>query len=206
MNKNILIGSIITICILIGVSFTSVVGYNNVESNIKNSPLFNIRSSRAIDEENQGLVCEYVGKGEEITIPIPILIKFNKRILLKKTLERIIGIDANEFNYLLIQIGDIAGRGNKYNNVNDLEKTIELFEKRLNLDVLRNKIIYGEYNYILEIIDNTKIYGINDMLTTLQLLFLILVLYIIVYIIVYLINSRIYTIEPCYTYSYVISC
>ena len=71
MNKKILIGSIIALCILIGVSFTSVVGYRSVDSDVKASPLFNIRCSRAIDEEDEGFRCEYVGKNEENTIWLP---------------------------------------------------------------------------------------------------------------------------------------
>jgi len=50
MNKKILLGSILSVAILILVSFTSVLGYNSVDSDVKASPLFNIRSSRAIDE------------------------------------------------------------------------------------------------------------------------------------------------------------
>ena len=79
MNKKILIGSIIAVTVLFGVSFTSVVGYRSGASDLKASPLFNIRSSRAIDEENQGLVCEYVGKGEE-----------NRLSILKRDIENIL--------------------------------------------------------------------------------------------------------------------
>jgi len=71
MNKKILIGSIIAVAILILVSFTSVVGYRRVESNVKDSPLFNIRSSRAVDKEGKDFTTDYVGKGEEINIPVP---------------------------------------------------------------------------------------------------------------------------------------
>ena len=53
------------IIILIMVSFTSVVGYRSVESEVKASPLFHIRTSRAIDVETEDLTCDYVGKGEE---------------------------------------------------------------------------------------------------------------------------------------------
>jgi hypothetical protein len=42
MNKKILIDSIIAVEILVLVSFTSVVGYISVESDVKISPLFNI--------------------------------------------------------------------------------------------------------------------------------------------------------------------
>ena len=69
MNKKILIGSIIAICLLVGVSFTSVVGYRSVSSDVKASPLFNIRSSRAIDEESHDITYDYIRKGN--TFPIP---------------------------------------------------------------------------------------------------------------------------------------
>jgi len=71
MNNKILIGSIIVVGILIGVSFTTVVGYRSVTSDVKASPLFNVRSSRAIDEESRDLSCAYVGKGEESILLIP---------------------------------------------------------------------------------------------------------------------------------------
>ena len=71
MNKKILIGSIIAVAILICVSFTSVVGYRSVASGVKASPLFNIRTRRAIDVASEGLSCEYVGKGDSINLLIP---------------------------------------------------------------------------------------------------------------------------------------
>jgi hypothetical protein len=66
-----LIGSIITVAVLISVSFTSVVGYRSVASDVKASPLFNIRNRRALDEENKVLTSEYVGKDETYLITFP---------------------------------------------------------------------------------------------------------------------------------------
>jgi hypothetical protein len=71
MKKKILIGSIIAICILVGVSFTSVVGYRSIASNVNASPLFNIRSSRAIDDESNELTYNYVGKEKQSILSIP---------------------------------------------------------------------------------------------------------------------------------------
>ena len=73
MNKKILIGSIIAVAILVLVSFTGVVGYQTTKSSTiaRASPLFTVRSSRAIDGESQDLSCDYVGKGEENTISLP---------------------------------------------------------------------------------------------------------------------------------------
>jgi hypothetical protein len=80
---------------LIGVSFTSAVGYRSVMSDKKSSPLFNIRSSRAIDGENEDLSCEYVGKGNGIDLLIPDT--DNELELLRKVLEIIQSMDDETF-------------------------------------------------------------------------------------------------------------
>jgi hypothetical protein len=96
MNKKIHIGSIVAGAILIGVSFTSVVGYRGVASDVQASPLFNIRSSRAIDEESEELSCEYVGKGDYINLLI--LNRKDKTILLQNFIERICKMGDKTFN------------------------------------------------------------------------------------------------------------
>jgi len=102
MNKKILIGSIIAVAVLIGVSFTSVVGYRSVASNVKVSPLFNIRSGRAIDEESEELSCEYVGKGDGINIHLSSILKRTEQI--QKVIEIIDKIDDKTYNNLVTQI------------------------------------------------------------------------------------------------------
>ena len=88
MNKKILIGSIIATAILIGVSFTSVIGYRSVDSCIRASPLFNIRSPRAIYEESEDLSCEYVRKGDGINLLIP-----DRQLLFQTVFNRISKMD-----------------------------------------------------------------------------------------------------------------
>ncbi|UCF11826.1 MAG: hypothetical protein JSW06_07195 [Thermoplasmatales archaeon] len=71
MNKKILLGSIIAVTILIGVSFTSVIGYDSVKSSSAlNSPLFNVRTSRALDKESKDISTDYLGHGEETNIQL----------------------------------------------------------------------------------------------------------------------------------------
>jgi len=82
MNNKIFISSIIVVAVLIGVSFTSVVGYKSIDSDLKASPLFNIRSSRAIDEESEDLTSDYLKKGRDIKIHLPT--RNNKVILLER--------------------------------------------------------------------------------------------------------------------------
>jgi len=98
MNKKILIGSIIAIAVLIGVSFTSVVGYRSVASDVKASPLFNIRTSRAIDVESHDFSCEYVGKGIQTLITIPK--RDSRTILIQKFIDDIRLMDETKFNKL----------------------------------------------------------------------------------------------------------
>ena len=97
MNKKILIGSIIAVVILVLVSFTGVVGYQTTKSstNAKASPLFSIRSSRAIDKESKDLTCDYVGKGEDNFLSIPK--RDNKIELIQKFIDSIRTMDDKTF-------------------------------------------------------------------------------------------------------------
>ncbi len=70
MNKKILLGSIIAVVILVLVSFTGVVGHQTIKSSAiaKASPLFNIRTSRAIGQGEKDISTDYLGHGEETNI------------------------------------------------------------------------------------------------------------------------------------------
>ena len=102
MNKKILLGSSLgAVAILILVSFTGVVGYQTTKSSTiaKASPLFTVRSSRAIDKESKDLTCDYVGKGEESVLSIP---KRDGRIaLVQKFIDRISKMDDETFHRLI---------------------------------------------------------------------------------------------------------
>lgn len=105
MNKKILAGSIIAIVLLIGISFTSVVGYRRVESDVKSSPLFTFRTSRAVDKEIKVLKCDYVGKGITFTIPkrdskTALILKFIVRINTMDdiTFQRFLNLIINQMN------------------------------------------------------------------------------------------------------------
>ena len=96
MEKKILVGSIIAVIILVLVSFTGVVGYQTTKSShiARASPLFSVRSKRAIDEESKEFTFDYVGKGEDIAIPISKRNESNKLIF--KVFERLSKMDKGE--------------------------------------------------------------------------------------------------------------
>jgi hypothetical protein len=66
MNRYPLIGvSILAVVLLILCSLTNVVGYQSIQSSGANdSPLFSVRTKRAINQENKGTITsDYLGKG-----------------------------------------------------------------------------------------------------------------------------------------------
>ena len=74
MKRKVLIGIIIAVGILILVSFTSVVGFQKMESDAERlSPLFQIRTIKTLDEySDQSLTRNYIGKGKT-TLFVPSL-------------------------------------------------------------------------------------------------------------------------------------
>jgi len=95
MNTKILIGSIGVVAILILVSFTNVVGVQSTTSDsISNSPLFNIRTQKAINQGSKTvLTSNYLGKGLN-ALPFP-LRDNNEGI--QKVIERIRTMDDSTF-------------------------------------------------------------------------------------------------------------
>jgi hypothetical protein len=150
MSKKILIGSIIVVSILIGVSFTSVVGYRSVTSDVKSSPLFNIRSSRAIDRYSNDLNCEYVGKGDETNIHISNLTKRTEHN--QKVIEIISHINEKDYNTLVTQII----RYLKYQNDMTDKEISEILQTLLYIRRNPNNAMYRDTQNIYEIQDYTK--------------------------------------------------
>ena len=71
-KKIIFLGSIVSFVILLVVSFTSVVGYQTVTSSLKDSPLFTVRTKRAINEEPESIfIYNYFKTFKPLIIPFP---------------------------------------------------------------------------------------------------------------------------------------
>ena len=134
MNNKILIGSIIALCILIGVSFTSVVGYRSVVSDVKASPLFNIRSRRAIQKDNKDLSCKYVGNGNGINLRIPD--REEKKVLIRKVIDRLHFMDDGTFNKL---VNSVIYRTKLNRDINENEVKKTLYQIRENPEILLNE-------------------------------------------------------------------
>ncbi len=144
MRKKILIGSIIAVAILVLVSFTGVVGYQTTKSSTiaRASPLFTVRSSRAIDEEINDFTCDYVGKGEDITISLP---TYNSRnIRLQKVIDVISRMDDETFDRFIALVIFRLNQDDKIKDV-DTQDIINVLH-RLRTDELKDYIIGGNEN------------------------------------------------------------
>jgi len=101
MDTKILIGgSAIAVVVLVLASFSPVVGYNSIESSAKESPLFNVRTNRAISEESEILTCNYLRKGQLIPFPT----RNSKTAQIQKMIDIIKRMDDKTFNKFIEQV------------------------------------------------------------------------------------------------------
>jgi hypothetical protein len=132
VNKKLLIcGSILAVVLIVLASFTSVVGFQSTKSKLVDSPLFSIRTRRAIDAEEQDTItCEYVGKGKEIVIPLPI--RDNRISLLNKVLTSIERMNDKQFQRFSALIINRIRQDNRYKSIDTDEIDSALSQLREN--------------------------------------------------------------------------
>ena len=114
MNKKIIISSIIAVAILIGISFTSVVGYSSVRSTTgKESPLFNIRTNSAIGEESKILTSNYVGRGNTLHFPK----RNDKAVMVQKVVDTIRKMDDKTLEKFISSLISYIKKDNRFNGI-----------------------------------------------------------------------------------------
>ena len=86
-KKPLIVVSICAVVLLVMGSLSNVVGYQSVKSTVNDSPLFSMRTQRAINMDGRRLLTsEYLGKGENILL-IPMA--DDKTLLYQKVINRI---------------------------------------------------------------------------------------------------------------------
>jgi len=147
MKKKILLGSIFAVAILIFLSFTNVVGIHTVESNSDgvSSPLFSIRSKRAINGEQNYETCSYIGIGKEIKISIPK--RDNKKALIQDFIVRINQMDYVSFKKLVTNVITRLNRGDESNDIDVHRLLLALHLLRTHPDKVQDYIIARNNDY-----------------------------------------------------------
>jgi hypothetical protein len=103
MDKKILIcGSAIAVVVLVLASLSPVVGYNSIKSSAKDSPLFNVRTKRAINEESETLTCNYLRKG--LLMPFPT--RNSKTALIQNMIDKIKNMDDKTFLKFVVLVAE----------------------------------------------------------------------------------------------------
>jgi len=157
MKKKILIGSIISIVILIAISFNSVVGYRNVESNVMDSPLFNIRINMAKGEEIKNISFNYITN--DITLLFPK--RNNQEVLIQNVIYNIRSMTDETFNKFIVSLINTVQKSKNNNDVRSVEIKKVLYQVRYSIkpilivDSDNNKIMklnIGIFKYILFLI------------------------------------------------------
>lgn len=209
MNKKTLIGSIIAITVLIGVSFSSVIGYRSVKSNVITSPLFNIRTNRAIDKQNVDLKYQYVGKDNDINLIIPDRNYNIERI--QKSIGFIQSMNDETFNKFLNLVINRIQTNNEFKDVkiDDLILSLNRIRNNQELIILNSSNIKRDYSFRYDFVPTICWFpgcaSLALILLGLYAIFAIgiIILYYIVIITIFLITSASDCLHsfpyPCYT-------
>lgn len=145
MKMKILLGSIFAVAILILLSFTSVVGYRTNSSDlVDESPLFSIRTNRAIELDNSLYSGDYIGKGENNAISFPK--RDNKKALIQDIITRISQMDDKSFNKLITNVITRLNQVDEFNDIDASRLILALHLLRTNPDKLQDYIIAEKNN------------------------------------------------------------
>jgi hypothetical protein len=146
MNKKILaIGSITACCIILLAGLSPVVGYQRIKtSDATDSPLFQVRTNRAIQHGVDSLSCEYVGKGDLWSFPT----RNSNLILIQKTINRFCQMDDIAFSRLTQLIINHAYQDVRIDkdNIEEVITTLELL--RTNPEMVKNYIDDSRYTVV----------------------------------------------------------
>jgi len=96
MDKKPLIGvSICAVVLLVLGSLSNVVGYQSVKSTVNDSPLFNVRTQRATNQQQNSITSQYLGMGKGNLLQFPIREDTTEQ--LKKAIDIISNMDDTAF-------------------------------------------------------------------------------------------------------------
>jgi hypothetical protein len=143
-TRNIL-GSIGTIVLLIFVSFTNVVGIQSTTSDSENnSPLFNIRTNKATnDENNRIIISNYLGKGVNA---LSFSLQDNKTSLIRSFIRRVKTMDDESFNHIIINAFYQIRQKNVFREISPQKLVTTLYQLRGSLNIEKAFLNHIEIN------------------------------------------------------------
>ena len=95
MKKPLIVVSLCAVVLLVLGSLSNVVGYQSMKSTVNDSPLFNVRTQRATNQQQNTLTSQYVGMGRGSYLQFPIWDSQTEQ--LKKAIELVSKMDDTTF-------------------------------------------------------------------------------------------------------------
>ena len=94
-KKPLIFGSFCAVILLVLGSLSNVMGYQSVKSSMNDSPLFQTRTQRATNQQQNSITSQYIGMGKENLLQFPI--KDNLVEQMRKTIDIIRNMDDSAF-------------------------------------------------------------------------------------------------------------
>jgi len=139
MKMKILLGNIGAVAILILVSFTNAVGVQSTSSDsVKNSPLFEYKTKKAINETFTTCHYQYISMNNELNIPLSAPDQRLQFIL--RFIQSIVQMDETTFNTLIAYCINHFNQNNKIKHTNLAEIITGLKNIRKNPDYIIHQI------------------------------------------------------------------
>jgi hypothetical protein len=145
MDKKTLIGvSICAVVLLVLGSLSNVVGYQSVKSTVNDSPLFQTRTRRATNQQQNTLTSQYLGMGKGNLLQFPT--RDNKTESLKKAIELISKMDDKTFERFTELCIQRAKQDKILSDTNSNEIVQTLYMLRTKQEAIKNSL-FSRDNY-----------------------------------------------------------
>jgi hypothetical protein len=143
MDKKPLIGlSICAVVLLVMASLTNVVGYQSVKSTtVHDSPLFQTRTQRATNQQQNILTSQYLGMGKGNLLQFPF--GDNNNAFLKRAIEIISNMNDKEFSQFIAFCIQRAKQDKTLRDTNPDEISQAFHQLRIKPETIKNTFIYG---------------------------------------------------------------
>jgi hypothetical protein len=128
-KKPLIVVSICAVVLLVLGSLSNVVGYQSVKSTVNDSPLFQTRTQRATNQQQNSITSQYLGMGKETLWQIPI--SDNKTEQLRKAIDIISKMDDKTFEQFIKSCIQKVRQDNTFSETNnEIIQMLQLLRKQ----------------------------------------------------------------------------
>ncbi len=136
-KKPLIVVSLCAVVLLVMGSLSNVVGYQSVKSTVNDSPLFQTRTLRATNQQQNLLTSQYIGMGRGNPLQFPL--RDSRIEQLKKVIDIISKMDDKTFHRFSLKMRNLLSQQEKTKNIDVNEIEQALYELRENSEVFQSQ-------------------------------------------------------------------